>query len=147
MDLHEDALKKACTTIGHGATYQTCVMSDCHLQVTLLTISQRLSVLSICLSVIPLSIPRLRSCIPPNGKSRFKWLHGLNSTISPTSSILVAKVRLKSSDLPHSYSTLTSTQCLRPKTRHSPHGSPIAEVESSSDPQYHTYLSLHSHFT
>lgn len=35
VDLHEDALKKACATIGHGATYQTCDVSDWDQQVAL----------------------------------------------------------------------------------------------------------------
>lgn len=35
VDLHEDALKTACATIGHGATYQTCNVSDWDQQVAL----------------------------------------------------------------------------------------------------------------
>lgn len=35
VDLHEDTLKTACATIGHGATYQTCDVSDWNQQVAL----------------------------------------------------------------------------------------------------------------
>lgn len=35
VDLHEDALKTACATVGHGATYQTCDVSDWNQQVAL----------------------------------------------------------------------------------------------------------------
>ncbi|GLI80350.1 hypothetical protein PoHVEF18_008704 [Penicillium ochrochloron] len=35
VDLHEDDLKTACATIGHGATYQTCDVSDWNQQVAL----------------------------------------------------------------------------------------------------------------
>ncbi|KAJ5880224.1 uncharacterized protein N7473_011277 [Penicillium subrubescens] len=35
VDLHEDALKTACTTIGHGVTYQTCDVSDWNQQIAL----------------------------------------------------------------------------------------------------------------
>lgn len=35
VDLHEDALKTACATIGHGATYQACDVSDWNQQVAL----------------------------------------------------------------------------------------------------------------
>lgn len=35
VDLHEDALKTACATIGHGVTYQACDVSDWNQQVAL----------------------------------------------------------------------------------------------------------------
>lgn len=35
VDLHEDALKTACATVGHGATYQACDVSDWNQQVAL----------------------------------------------------------------------------------------------------------------